>query len=296
MKFGEVNSYIQDIIRNNNYLIIIDTQSSQPFGSLRSVPLLHEISGCMDLSIFDPEAAISRNFPLKLIQDISFQDLSNCSDKGSLLSLIILNSGYEEKTGYVSSIIESNTPKIFVGDSIGFTPKNWRYSGKSIEEKSIQIPLNYNRVYSKFIEDNCLQEFQFKTTKNVFFNNLYRLEYRLLGKKSAQVSDLFNFGEEILAITPIWDILVELLGNIKSSNDKFNDISISLKPWIEDENDVKSVSEKLYNILNENDFDPSLIIETRDGYISNNHENFLQICESCKDNDIQGYISEIIGE
>jgi hypothetical protein len=118
-----------------------------------------------------------------------------------------------------------------------------------------------------------------------------------LGKKSAEISDLFNFEEEILAITPIWDILVELLCNVKSdSDDQFNDIFISLKPWIEDEKDVKSVSEKLYNILNEKNFDPSLIIETRDGYINNNHENFLQIYESCKDNEIQDYISEIIGE
>lgn len=297
MKFGEVNSYIQDIIRNNNYLIIIDTQSSQPFGFLRSVPLLHEISGCMDLSIFYPEAAISGNHPLKLIQDISFLDPSNCSDKNSILTLIILNSEFEEETGYVSSIIETNTPKIFVGDCVGFTPKNWRYSGKSIEEKSIIIPLKYDRVYSEVIEKNCLQEFQLKRTKNIFFNNLYRLKYHLLGKKSAEISDLFNFEEEILAITPIWDILVELLCNVKSdSDDQFNDIFISLKPWIEDEKDVKSVSEKLYNILNEKNFDPSLIIETRDGYINNNHENFLQIYESCKDNEIQDYISEIIGE
>ena len=206
-----------EVCATRSFIILVDTQLHESNGYLRSLPLLVRLYGQSIKRAVVWEPGKNCNKPLNISGiPIEFIHPSNFSPTDAL-TCVFANDEKDEVYRYVDKYVEFEVPSIFVLNHARFIPKAWNLSAKPLESKCQFVPRHFQVELNRYLEFTGLADFQLPETKNLAFTELCYLHNAVTSKRAKNLVDLFNFDDQRLAISPIWDWAINLL-TLKEEN------------------------------------------------------------------------------
>jgi len=283
---------LQSIHKNKSFLILIDNQTNQSNGYLRSLPLLIRLTSNKLKKIVVWEPGRNCNKPLNLVNSkLLFIRPANVNFSDEI-HVVFGNDEYEKKYRHVERTIEMRIPSIIVVDRADFIPKGWKNVGKTLESKCSLPPLYFASEFTEYLKNSGLDEYQIPGTKNLVFAELNYFHNLLTGNSAAVLSDLFNFEEDKLSISPMWDWLLKLL-LLKEENivRNFRIFSFNaMRPWIERNKDVRLVADIFADFLRKMQYSKHQLIRLRKVKLRKINGLIKKIRKETKSNFIRNFI------
>jgi hypothetical protein len=246
-----VKGMLRDIHENKNFLIFIDSQTNQSNGYMRSLSLLTRLSGDGLKRIVVWEPGRNCNKPLNLLDtELLFIRPNNVTFSNEL-HVVFGKVEQEEEYRHVERIVEMRIPSIIVVDRSKFIPKGWKNVGKTLESKCSFPPLHFTSEFADYTSNSGLDEYQIPETRNLVFAELNYFHSLLTGNRADALGDLFDFEEDKLSASPIWNWILKLLF-LKEENrvKNFRVFSFNaMRPWIERNKDVRLTADIFTDFL-----------------------------------------------
>jgi hypothetical protein len=267
---------LNEILKNNSFLIFIDDQLGNSNGYLRSLHLLVRISDNKIRKVVTWEPGRNCNKPLNIfgpqLEFIHPTYFLNVKD----VCCVFVNDEREEEYGYVDKYVEFEIPSIFVINHANFIPKAWRLSAKPLESKTQFPPRHFQVELNKYLNSTGLSGYQLTETKNLAFTEICYLHHHLTGERPKTLTELFAFDNDLLAISPIWDWAINLL-TLKDENRVTNIYAFifnAFRPLIERNKDVKKVASIYEDFLKKYHFNIKTLREARNRILKGIFERY----------------------
>lgn len=283
---------LRDIHENKHFVIFIDTQTNQSNGYLRSLPLLIRLSGDGLKRTIIWEPGRNCNKPLNLLDlELLFIHPTNVTFSNEM-HVAFGNTEREEEYRHVERIVEMRIPSIIVIDRSGFIPKGWKSVGKTLESKCSFPPLYFRSEFVDYLSRSGLDEYQIPETMNLVFAELNYLNSLLTGKRAEVLGDLFNFDDDKLSASPIWDWVLKLL-LLKEENrvKNFRIFSFNaMRPWIERNKDVRMIADIFTDFLRSLRYSKEKMIRVRKTKLQKTSSQFRSVLKEVKGNFMEGLV------
>ena len=291
MEIWRNSPILADLIHSNSYTTCIDPQFGYSNGYPRALPLLLSLPDQRPISIVTPQPGNNCTTPINLFSenvhfttpvDVEFSDE---------FQIILVDRESESQCGYISRMIEYQSPKIFLVQESGFIPNSWIFSEKRLEDRASVTPIRFEQKYLATIRDYNLESFQMPETKNIFFVLLAYIQSLLTGRKPANLTDIFNYDDPRLTVTPIWDLAIRAIELRQDNHVQNNRVFLfnAFRPWLERNKDVSIVSQKIDNLLSLCKYQIPLIKERRRAMFCELDENLPPITHVMPDFLIQSH-------
>lgn len=275
---------LDTITSSRGFLIFLDEQLADSNGYLRALPLISRIANRRIKYVVVWEPGKNCNKPINLT-DTNFKFILPSSFvPRNELHCVFVNDEKEEEHSYLSKYIESGVPSIIVVNHQKFIPKQWRTSSKTIEDKTNYIPHSYKIVLNKFLESNGLSTFQLRETNNLAFTETCYIHFILTSERCEKITDLFNFEDKRLALSPIWDWCISLC-RLKKENLVANTLAFTFnafRPSIEANKYVSQVAKKIDSFLQRYHYSQTAIEEIRKKMITDQSSFYSSIKDKIK--------------
>ncbi|MEM2111084.1 MAG: hypothetical protein QXX08_04305 [Candidatus Bathyarchaeia archaeon] len=262
---GQLESDFEQVCSDKSFLVFIDHQLNEPNGYLRSLPFVTRLSGGKVKRVVVWEPGRNCNKPLDLSLDgIDFVHPRDFSPI-NVLHCVIANDEKERIFGYVDKFVEFAVPSIFILSHGSFTPKAWEHSGKPLDSKTSIPPRHFETELNRYLDRTRLTEFQLLETKNLAFTEVCCFHSLIKSERVRTLVDLFDFKDDILTISPIWDWATNLLKLLKENTVAnihafvFN----ALRPLIERNKDVSKVSNCFESFIRQCNYDSEILAKIR---------------------------------
>jgi len=133
------------------------------------------------------------------------------------LHCVFVNDEKEEKYQYVGDYVEFQVPSVFAVNHENFVPKIWSLPHKPLESKTPLTPRYFKTELNKYLDSMGLNGFQLPETSNLAFTEVHYLHQAITSERASDLTELFDFEDERLVVSPIWDWAINLLG-LKEEN------------------------------------------------------------------------------
>ena len=214
---SSMKRYIEEIAKTGSYLILIDEQLNEPNGYLRSLHFIYKVSGGKIRKFVVWEPGRNCNRPLDTtLAGVEYVHPSIFSPSNDL-HCVFANDEKELKYQYVEEYVEFQVPSVFVVNRANFIPKTWTLSHKPLESKTPLTPRYFKTELNKYLDSTGLNSFQLSETRNLAFTEVHYLHQAITSERANDLTDLFDFEDERLAVSPIWDWAINLL-RLKEEN------------------------------------------------------------------------------
>jgi len=208
---------IEEIEKTGSYLILIDEQLNESNGYLRSLHFIYRMSEGRIRKFVVWEPGRNCNKPLDTtLAEVEYIHPSSFLPSNDL-HCVFVNDEKEEKYQYVGDYVEFQVPSVFVVNHANFIPKVWSLSHKPLESKTPLTPRYFKTELNKYLDSIGLNHFQLSETRNLAFTEVNYLHQAITSERANVLTDLLNFEDEKLAISPIWDWAINLL-RLKEEN------------------------------------------------------------------------------
>lgn len=252
MQKSTLTVWINDIQSDSAYFVFYDPQAKEANGYLRSYPLLASLMGDNRFSLISKEAGHNCPIPVNLLENTDARaSLIGTPLLSDEISVIHVEAEEDEKLGYVTDYIETTTPRIFISGEERYVPSKWKITGRNLQDRTQIARQRFETVYSSFLSQNELTDYQLAETKNIAFLYLAKIHHQLTGEKVHHLAELFDYENPNLAASPIWDLALRII-KLREEN-KVSDLKAftfnSLRPWIERNMYVDAVAERILQLM-----------------------------------------------
>ena len=273
---------LEEVYRTKSFMIFVDEQLHESNGYLRSLPLLVKLYNIRRVVVWEPGR--NCNKPLNISGfPIQFIHPSNFSPTANGLACVFANDERDEMYIYVDKYVEFEVPSVFVLNHASFTPKAWKLSAKPLESKCPFVPRHFLVELNKYLESTGLTDFQLRETRNLAFTEACYLHNSITSERAKNLTDLFDFDDKRLAISPIWDWAINLL-SLKEENRVANVYAFvfnAFRPHIERNKHVEKTASTFNSFLKRCRYDPEYLNRIRKTNLKTmTHESLLLLKET----------------
>jgi hypothetical protein len=280
---------IQELMKARSFMIMVDTQLSEANGYLRSLHFLARISENALRRAVVWEPGRNCNKPL----DTTGTNLEFIHPRvfcfSDLLHCIFVNDEKDGRYSYIDRYVEASIPSIVVVNRGKFIPKAWMWTGKPLESKSPFMPCGFEFEIDQFLTQNGLLDFQLRDTKNFAFTEINALHDAATSERAKTVVDLFDFDDERLSPSPIWDWAIALL-RLRRENTVANMhvfLFNALRPLLERNKDVGAIASGFESFLKLHRNDEELVSENRKRKLKMGTDGWLRALQSIENSYIR---------
>lgn len=252
MQKSTLTLWINEVQSDSAYFVFYDPQAKESNGYLRSYPLLASLIGDNHFSLISKEAGHNCPIPINLLENTKARaSLIGTPLLSDEISVIHVDAEEDEKLGYVTDYIETTTPRIFITGEESYVPSKWKITGRNLQDRTQISRQKFEKVYSSFLAQNELTDYQLAETKNIAFLYLAKIHHQLTGERVHHLAELFDYENPNLAASPIWDLALRII-KLREEN-RVSDLKAftfnALRPWIERNMYVDVVAERILQMM-----------------------------------------------
>lgn len=277
---------LREVCTTRSFIILVDEQLNQSNGYLRSLQLLVRLSEGKIKRAVVWKPGRNCNKPLDTSgTKLEFVHPSDFSPMNAL-NCVFANDEKEEVYSYVDRYVEFEVPSIFVLNHAGFIPKAWRLSAKPLESKSTFTPRYFQVELNKYLESTGLANFQLSETRNLAFTEACYLHHAITSERAKTLSDLFDFEDRRLVISPIWDWVIDLLA-LKEENRVANVYAFvfnALRPLLERNKDVGKTASIFESFLKKYRYDSEVLSKMRRANFKSMSDDYKLLLKEMSEN------------